>query len=100
MPIATIKLLEAAGATGAGSFVSTANLSRPTLHTLGTFVGTIQIEGTNEDPPVAANIFQIGTDITAVGLIALDPIPSFIRANVSAYTSGAITLILGAELPG
>ena len=100
MPRASITLLDAVAAPVAGAFVSTANLSNPTLHTLGTFTGTIEIEGTNEDPPVAANIFQIGSDITAPGLIALDPIPNFIRANATALSAGAATLVLGAELPG
>jgi len=82
-----------------GPWMSVANLIGPTLHVFGGFVGTVELEGSNLEVPVAASAILLDS-ITSPELVAIDPNVNHIRVNVSAYTSGAISAIIGAELPG
>lgn len=94
-------LQNAAAATGVGVAVDMKGQSRLTVHVTGTFVGTVSFEGTIDD----ANWFAVGlktaadgaavTSATAAGAFKLPadgPELSQFRANVTAYTSGAITV--------
>lgn len=68
-------------------FGSTAQVS-------GTFVGTYSVEGTLDKDVTVATWFAVpnGAALTAPGMIAI-PMPlSGIRLNVTAYTSGTVTL--------
>lgn len=85
------KLLNAVAATGASGHLDFKGVKKASLQLLGTFVGTIQIEGSND---AAVTFGQIGTDITTPGLIDIPTYCDFIRLNVSAFTSGTITGIV------
>lgn len=85
----TATLLSAVAATGAGDTLQIAHVDELTVQASGTFVGTIQLEGSVD----GSSWGQIGSDITATGvLLSSQNIYKFIRGNVTAYTSGTITL--------
>jgi hypothetical protein len=105
MPVSESGALEtlqsAAAATGVGTAISMDGYDRVSLHVTGTFVGTVTFEGTIDD----TNWFAVGlktsadgaavTTATAAGAFKLPadgPVLSQLRANVTAYTSGAITV--------
>jgi hypothetical protein len=85
----TETLLDEAAATGASDAVELKTRSK-TLQVFGTFVGTVHLEGSMDD----TNYQSLG-NVTAAGKISNDEPWKYVRANVSAYTSGAITAILG-----
>ncbi len=105
MPVSDVGLAEtpqsAAAATGVGTAVVMAGFDRLTVQVAGTFVGTVSFEGTIDD----ATWFAVGlktaadgaavTSATAAGAFKLPvdgPCLSQFRANVTAYTSGSITV--------
>lgn len=105
MPVSDGGLLEtlqsAAAATGVGAAADMKGQRRLSVHVTGTFVGTVSFEGTIDD----TNWFAVGlktaadgaavTSATAIGAFKLPadgPCLSQFRANVTAYTSGAITV--------
>lgn len=94
-------LQNAAAATGVGTAIDLKGRDKFTLHVTGTFVGTVSFEGTIDD----SNFFPVGlktaadgaavTSATAAGAFKLPidgPMLSQFRANITAYTSGAITV--------
>ena len=94
-------LQNAAAALGNGTAVSLKGYSAATVEVTGTFVGTVTFEGTIDD----ASWFALGlktaadgaavTTATAAGAFKLpsDAVAlSQLRARVSAYTSGSITV--------
>lgn len=85
----TTTLLSAVTATGSSSAVENAPLNK-VLQVFGTFVGTIHFEGSNDN----SNFVSLG-NVTAAGKIANAEAWKYVRARVSAYTSGSITAILG-----
>jgi hypothetical protein len=105
MPVSDVGLAEvlqsAAAATGVGTAIVMAGFDKLTLQVSGTFVGTVTFEGTIDD----TTWFVVGlktaadgaavTTATAAGAFKLPadgPCLSQVRANVTAYTSGAITV--------
>lgn len=100
--------LTAAAATGAGTAISMgAARQAQSVSVTGAFVGTLRLQGSHD----GANWFDLAVvsvsdtaaakvlDITAPGIyVSASPMPiNRLRANVTAYTSGAITaLVAGA----
>jgi hypothetical protein len=64
-----------------------------TVATTGTFVGTVTIQGTLAKEPTDNDYFNI-QDITASGSIVVPGNFTFLRAKVTAFTSGTITTTL------
>lgn len=100
-PVAqTTTLQNAAGATGNGTLMSTAQLAIVTIHTFGTFVGTVTYEATNDGSTFfALTCYTISgssgvTTATAAAAVRCNVNGiAAIRGRVSAYTSGAITSV-------
>lgn len=82
-------LLEAVTASGASDAVEDPPLHK-ILQVFGTFTATVELEGSMDN----TNWVSIGS-ITAPGKIANAESWKRVRANVTAYTSGTITAILG-----
>lgn len=105
MPVTDLGQLEtlqsAAAATGNGTATDMKRYARLVLEVSGTFVGTVTFEGTIDDTSwfviglktaadatavtsaTAAGAFKLPSDLSAL---------SQVRARVSAYSSGAITV--------
>lgn len=97
---ADVTMQNAAVATGNGTVLTTTGYGTATLQVTGTFVGTITFEGTangTDYVSVSANTLgatTIGTTTTGTGIfrIAVAGLTN-IRARISAYTSGSITVL-------
>lgn len=79
------KVLSAAAATGASEAVRCDNDVK-TLMVAGTFVATIHLEGSPDD---GTTWITLG-NVTAAGLVNVTNGFSYLRANVTAFTSGTI----------
>lgn len=90
-PHGPMKLLAAVQATGASDWIDARTMREKTLQVTGTFVGTVQFQGSNDGGTTAVSL---GTDVTAAGKIVNSEAWALVRANVSAYTSGSITAVL------
>lgn len=100
-------LQAAADATGNGTALDVAGFSQVVLQVSGTFSGTITweatVDGTNWIAVALADLNSTtrarATTATAVGLYLLDTIAGLqkVRARVSAYTSGNITVTANAS---
>lgn len=110
MAIAVAKrtLQNAAAATGAGSPLLVNGRGAAALQVTGTFVGTVTFEGTiNEDLSTwvsikGSNITNgtVAATATAPGVFSFNTTGLYsIRANITAYTSGSITVV-GREIDG
>jgi hypothetical protein len=65
-------------------------LTRFSLEVSGTFVGTVQLQGSRDNE---ATWESIGAALTAAGTANVDPnYYTHVRANCTAYTSGTITV--------
>jgi len=82
-------LLSAVGATGAGSAIQPVAANK-VFQVSGTFVGTVHAEGSLDN----TNWTSLG-NLTAAGKIANTEPWKYIRGNVTAYTSGSITMKVG-----
>ena len=94
-----VTMQNAAAATGNGTALIVADRASVTLQITGTFVGTITIEGTVDDTNWVAlacmnlNTRAVATTATAPAILnTLAAGLSQIRARVSAFTSGTITV--------
>ena len=74
----------AANTTGTGDPAETLSLRDKTIQVSGTFVGTIQVEGTIDGDTWIAE----GTAYTSTGSAAVTPTWAMMRARMTAYTSG------------
>ena len=99
MPRFSKKLIDAQVATFDSGWISTANLSNPCVHVYGITTADVEIEGSNEEG-TPANGVQIGSTIQADAVVAITPVPNAIRLRITAWTSGTVSAIVGAELPG
>ena len=81
-------LLDEAEATTTGKTLDASRIRFGSLAVSGTFVGTVQVEGTLD----STNYFQIGGNITSPSLVQDLKYLTGIRAKVSAWTSGKITV--------
>ncbi len=84
---APITLLSAVGATGASKAVQ-ADAGQPAfLQVSGITTATVALQGSLDGTTYAT----IGTALTADGIITVTNAPKYLRANVTAWTSGSIT---------
>lgn len=86
-----VLLQDAATGTGNGtSSATSAGLNVYAFQTIGTFTATVKIEGSFDG---GTTWVQIGSDITTATITHLvdKPVP-LLRARVSAYTSGTLTV--------
>lgn len=84
---APITLLSAVGATGASKAVQ-ADAGQPAfLQVSGITTATVALEGSLD----GTNWSTIGTALTANGIVIAANAPKYLRANVTAWTSGSIT---------
>lgn len=84
---APITLLSAVGATGASKAVQ-ADAGQPAfLQVSGITTATVALQGSLDGTTYAT----IGTALTADGIITVANAPKYLRANVTAWTSGSIT---------
>ena len=82
-----ITLLSAVGATGASKAVQ-ADAGQPAfLQVSGITTATVALQGSLDGTTYAT----IGTALTADGIITVANAPKYLRANVTAWTSGSIT---------
>jgi hypothetical protein len=84
-----VALLTAAAATGAGT-AKRCYAQKKAFQVFGTFVGTVAAEGSLD----GTNWVSLGS-LTAPGKIENEFPWTYIRGNVTAYTSGAINMNLG-----
>lgn len=94
-----VLMQDAAGATGNGTAFNVSDFKTLSLQVSGTFVGTITFEGsldeTNYVSLQAANVASgaVATTTTAAGVFVADVSGlKLVRARVSAFTSGTITV--------
>ena len=84
---APITLLSAVGATGASKAVQ-ADAGQPAfLQVSGITTATVALQGSLDGTTYAT----IGTALTADGIITVANAPKYLRANVTAWTTGSIT---------
>ena len=81
-------LLNAVTATGASPSMGTDSNKPAFIQASGITVATVTAQGSVDNTTWST----IGTAITADGLITIQNPPPYIRANVTAYTSGTITV--------
>lgn len=86
--MATSTLLNAVTATGSSLSVGTDSNRPAFIQVSGLTVGTVAAQGSLDN----TNWATIGTALTANGIVTIDNPPPYIRANVTAYTSGTITV--------
>lgn len=106
MALHRVEMQDAAEATANGKTVVVDGKSGVLLEVSGTFVGTITVEGTVMEEWSAIDSYALSggarsTTITTEGLYWV-PAPGLksVRARISAYTSGSITVWGGAtEVP-
>lgn len=90
-------LLDAAGAIDNGVWIDARLFNQASVEVQGTFVGTVQVYGSNAaaKPDNTAAGTPIGSPMTASGMLQVTPMPMrWIKASVTAWTSGAITAVL------
>ena len=80
-------LLNAVTASGASSAVQVDGGQPVFLQVSGITTATVALQGSLDGSTFAT----IGTALTADGIITIANAPKYIRANVTAYTSGTIT---------
>lgn len=88
--VTNLKLLTAAGAAGVGFQRAFAELTSPTIQTVGTFVGTVQVQVSND----GVTWVQDGANITTATTQTITPGFRWVRAEVTAWTSGTIDAYL------
>ncbi len=79
--------LSAVTATGASKSLQIDAGSPAFLQVNGITTATVQFQGSLDD----TNFYLLGSALTADGIVTVANAPKFIRANVTAYTSGTIT---------
>lgn len=92
-------LLNAVTATGDGEWMNIEGFHPLSFHVKGITTASVQIRGSNAPtkPANASDELQLGSTVTADALVSLDAPVKWIKAKVSAYTSGTISVyMLGA----
>jgi hypothetical protein len=84
---APITLLSAVGATGASPAIQVDAGLPAFLQVSGITTATVAFQGSLD----GTNWSTIGTALTANGIVIIANAPTYLRANVTAWTSGSIT---------
>lgn len=89
-------LLNAVGAVDDGVWIDTGNFNEASIHVEGITTATVQIRGSDEStkPANTDHAVQIGTDITADGRVEVAVLPRFIKARISVFTAGTISVFM------
>ncbi len=92
------KLIEGSAATDDGAWVDVRGFRHFSLDVSGITTATVQLRGSNATTKPANNTHgrQIGADITADGLVSAEIPVRWMKARVSAYTSGTVVAHLNA----
>jgi hypothetical protein len=97
MPLIVSKTVAVPTSVAAGVGTRVDDVGRMTVFISGTFAATVQLQIAHED--VAASYRDIGSAFTAGGFVEITESRSYIRANVTAFTSGAAVASIRAERP-
>jgi len=84
----TTTLLSAVATTGASKSVGSDGLTPAHIQITGITIGTVAIQGSVDN----TNWATIGAALTADALVTLTNPPPHVRVNVTAFTSGPITV--------
>jgi len=84
----TTTLLSSATSTGASKSVGSDGITPAHVQITGITLGTVAIQGSVDN----SNWATIGAALTADALVTLTNPPPHIRVNVTAFTSGSITV--------
>ena len=89
------KLIDAVSATSDGVWIDATMLQHGSIEVTIATTATVQLRGSNaaSKPANSADGFQIGSDITASGGFAIEHLPRFLKAKISAHTSGAVSVL-------
>lgn len=94
----SFRLLDGATATSNGQWVDARGFRRMSVHVSGFGTATVQIRGSNAatQPDNGSHGAQLGSDVTSESIVDVDLPVRWIKARVSAYTSGTIDANLNA----
>lgn len=86
------RLLDAAAAITPGAWIDVRGLRHWTIDITGTFVATIQVQGSNAParPGASEDGNQLGELVTAAGIIDAQVPMRWMKTRVTLYTSGII----------
>lgn len=94
----TWKLIDAISATSDGAWIDTGDFKDGSITVSIATTATVQIRGsdigaTDSTPPATATSGQqLGSDITASACLEITNCPRWIKAKISAWTSGAVNV--------
>ena len=88
------KLLDGVGETKDGETFDVSAMRLASVQVKGISTATVKWEGTLDD----INFVQVGSDISSDGIIQISGYYKGIRANVTAYTSGDITVLYAGRM--
>lgn len=96
------QLLTNVASTVTGEWFEVSGIHPISFQIIGINSATVQLRGSNNPskPLDAADEFALGHDITTDGLLALDAPVKWVKAKVSAYTSGSINCYMLASSSG
>jgi hypothetical protein len=79
-----------ATAVGDGDAHDIVEFSYGSVQVIGTFVGTVQIQLSND----GVTWVNLGAAIAAASIVEINIYSKYIRANIASYTSGSISVVL------
>lgn len=87
-------LIDAAVATADGVWIDSGDFPEGNLEVTIVTTATVQIRGSDAatKPANTAHGHQIGSDITATAGYSVNHLPRWLKARVSAWTAGAVTV--------
>lgn len=86
--MALVTLLNGVAATGASQGIRTDGLTPAHVQVSGITIGTVAVQGSVDGTTWAT----VATALTADGIVTLATPTPYVRANVTAFTSGSITV--------
>lgn len=89
-----VTLIDAAAATDDGTWIDTMDFAEGSIDVTISATATAQIRGSDAATKPADNTHgnQIGSDITSSGQYSIVNCPRWLKARVSAFTSGTVTV--------
>jgi hypothetical protein len=90
-----VKLIDAAASTDNGVWIDTGQLDHGSIHIIIATTATVQIRGSDAAtvPANATDGYQVGSDVTATGGFDISNLPRWLKAKVSAWTSGQVDVL-------
>jgi hypothetical protein len=102
-PIMRATLITAAVGTGNGEWIDTSGMTNMSIHITGITTATVEVDGSNEPtkPADATHGIKLnGVDITANQMFTITVPQRWVKARVTAWTSGTINAYLEAQVGG